>query len=363
MRAEGIAAIPRLRKRTWVLLGFGGVVLTVLFWSALGGPGIVGNVAPDPPPIPNPNGYDDLLEAGREIVQSGTVGSKLDFATADEPTLAAVVQANRDAVARGRAGLAKPFQVPVVYQMDYVTQVLMRDVGSIRAGVGRALNAEGLLAAAQGRVGDAVGSNLDLVHLGGVMCQKVPMIAYLMGIAVESTGMRNLRDLRGKLSAEECGQVIARLQESDRDHERAHEVAMREKQFMAANMRKMGVFATIAMRTSGMYARDTAQVETTLASAEKRQLATRRVLMTELAVQVYRLERGEDPPDLAALVPSILKSVPIDPYSERSLLYRKSGKMGAVYSVGPDGDDDKMAKPLPFKHGDRSDGDFTIDSF
>ena len=43
MTAEGIAAVPRLRKRTWVLLGFGGVVLAVLLWSALGGPGIGGD--------------------------------------------------------------------------------------------------------------------------------------------------------------------------------------------------------------------------------------------------------------------------------------------------------------------------------
>ena len=323
----------------------------------------MGTREPEPPPIPNPNGYDDLLEAGRAIEKSGWVGSKLDFAEVDEPTLAAVVEANRLAIMRARVGLTKAIQVPVVYQMDHVTQVLMRDVGSIRGGVGRALNAEGLLAAAQGRVGDAVRNDLDLVQLGDVMSRRVPMIAYLMGIAVENTGLRNLRDLRRNLSADECRQVIARLQETDRDHERAGEVAMREKQFMAANMQKMGIFVSISMRVSGAYARDVAQIEATLETAEKRQRATRRVLMTELAVQVYRLQYEEDPPDLAALVPSILKSVPIDPYSERPLLYRISGKIGAVYSVGPDGDDDKLAKPLPSKHGERSDGDFTIDSF
>jgi len=363
MTAEAIAAIPRSRRVTWALLGFGGVGLAVLLWSALGGPGIGADLAPDPPPIPVPNGYDDLLEAGRAIEQSGTVGPKLDLTKADEATLLAVVQANRDRVMRARAGLAKEFQVPVVYQMDHVNQVLIPDLGSIRGGVGRALNAEGLLAAAQGRSGDAVRSDLDLVHLGDVMSRQVPMMPYLIGIALENTGLRNLRNLRDKLGAEECRQVIPRLEEIDRDHERAGAVALREKQFMVANMRKMGFFAGMAMRVSGAHARDVAQIETTLASAEKRQLATRRVLMTELALQLYRLERGEDPPDLSVLVPSILKSAPIDPYSGKPLLYRKSGKIGAVYSVGPDLDDDKLAKPLPSKHGDRSDGDFTIDSF
>ena len=87
------------------------------------------------------------------------------------------------------------------------------------------------------------------------------------------------------------------------------------------------------------------------------------MLLTDLALRVYRLEHGEDPPDLATLVPSILKSVPIDPYSEKPLRYVKRGKKGVVFSVGPDRDDDNLARPLPLKHVDISDGDFTIDSF
>ena len=189
------------------------------------------------------------------------------------------------------------------------------------------------------------------------------MIAYLMSVAVQSTGLHNLRDIRGKLSADQCRGIVDRLLEIDRNGERADDVRACETQFMNANLRKMGLLATISMRVSGVHQKGLAQVASSLEMAEKRLNTTRRLLLTDLAIRVYRQEHGEDPPDLSALVPRILKSVPIDPYSEKPLLYQKSGKDGVVYSVGPDRDDDKLTKPLPLKHVDTTDGDFTIDSF
>ena len=129
-RETGARRYPH-RRRTWVLLGFGGVILAALLWSRLGGPGLGDRSAIAT--AAGPNGYDEVLEAGRAIEASGTVGSKLDTAKADEATLIPVVEANREAIARGRKGLDKAFQVPVVYQMDYVMNVLMHDLGTIRA--------------------------------------------------------------------------------------------------------------------------------------------------------------------------------------------------------------------------------------
>ena len=253
--------------------------------------------------------------------------------------------------------------MPVVYHIDYIVGVLMRDVGSIRGGLVRALTAEGRLAALQGRIDDAVACYSDLIRLGEAMSHNVPMMAYLVSIAVESTGLHNLRDLRDKLSPDQCRRVIRLLEEIDGKRERAADVAKSETQFMNANVRKMGFLASISMKVSGVQAKEIAQVTSTARLREKRQNAARRLLLTDLAIRIYRLEHGEDPPDLDALVPSILKSVPIDPYSDKPLLYLKQGKEGAVYSVGPDRDDDRLTKPLPVRHVDTTDGDYTIDSF
>jgi hypothetical protein len=345
------------------LLGLGGVILCAVVWSAIGGPGVGTSPFPQPPTIPDPNGYDDVLEAGRIVVKSGFTGPKLDLAKADEAALVPVVEANREAIALARKGLDKSFQVPVIYHIDYIVDVLSRDVGSIRGGLARGLSAEARLAVFQGRIDDAIRCDVDLIRLGEALGRRVPMLGYMMSIAVESTGLRHLRDVREKLSRDQCRRVIGVLEEVEHNGERAALVAARETQFMSANLKRMGFFAGISMKVSGMYAKEVAQVESTLASLEKRQNAARRLLITDLAIRVYRHEYGSDPPDLNAVVPSILKSVPIDPYSEKPLLYQKRGKDGVVYSVGPDRDDDKLTKPLPLKHADTTDGDYTIDSF
>jgi hypothetical protein len=345
------------------LLGLGGVILCALLWSALGGPGLGTGPPPQPPPIPDPNGYDDVLEAGRAIEQSGTVGAKLGLTKADAAVLEPVVAANREAIDRARRGLDKAFQVPVVYHMDYIMNVLSRDVGSIRGGLARGLSAEGRLAVFQGRIDDAVRSDIDLIRLGAALSRRVPMIAYMMGIAVEGTGLRHLRDIREKLSPEQSRRVIGLLESGDGNRVRAAEVATCETQFMNANVRKMGFLASISMRVSGIQAKQIAQATSILDNTEKRQNAARRLLLTDLAIRVYRKEHGSDPADLNALVPSILKSVPMDPYTDRPLGYQKRGKDGIVYSFGPDRDDDMLTKPLPVKHLDKTDGDYTIDSF
>ena len=157
--------------------------------------------------------------------------------------------------------------------------------------------------------------------------------------------------------------MIALLEETDRNRELAADVMLRETRFMNGNLKKMGFFAGLAMRVSGVQAKTVAQATTSLETSEQRQNAARRLLLTDLALRVYRQAHGEDPPDLNALVPSILTSVPLDPFSDKPLRYQKRGKDGVVYSVGPDRDDDRLARTLIQRHSPTADGDFTIDSF
>jgi hypothetical protein len=56
-----------------------------------------------------------------------------------------------------------------------------------------------------------------------------------------------------------------------------------------------------------------------------------------VAVERYRLRHGRWPADLAALRPEFLADVPLDPYTDEPLKYRKTGDGIVVYSVGPDG--------------------------
>jgi hypothetical protein len=327
MTSEASAERPRARKRTWVLLGTFAVIVVAVLWSALGGPGVGGGpVSVPPPPIPDRNGYDDVLEAGRKIEQSGLVGPKLDLAKADVAELEPVVEGSREAIAEARKGLEKSFQVPVVYEMNGLIKVTMRDLGSIRAGLVRGMVAQGRLAELQGRVEEAAGCYTDLIRLGEAMSHRVPMIAFQASQAVENNGLYHLRDMRGKLSSDQCRKLIGVLEEIDRTGEPAANVIKYETSFMNANMKQMGFFASIMLRVTGVQAKTAGQVKSSVNYSTQRQDAARRVLLADLALRLYRQEHGEAPPDLNALVPGILQSVPIDPYTGQPLRYQKRGK-------------------------------------
>jgi hypothetical protein len=64
-----------------------------------------------------------------------------------------------------------------------------------------------------------------------------------------------------------------------------------------------------------------------------------RCALTALALERYRLARGEWPKALADLVPAHLGKVPTDPYDGKPLRFRRLADGVLVYSVGPDGVD------------------------
>lgn len=65
------------------------------------------------------------------------------------------------------------------------------------------------------------------------------------------------------------------------------------------------------------------------------------LLMTALALRVYRLEKGAYPQKLNALVPSYLQAIPTDPYGAgEALRYQKKGADYKLWSIGTDGKDD-----------------------
>ncbi len=69
-------------------------------------------------------------------------------------------------------------------------------------------------------------------------------------------------------------------------------------------------------------------------------IAQIRAAETALAVERYRLKHNMLPDSLEQLVPEFLESVPIDPFDEKPLKYRKDGASFYVYSIGHNLTDD-----------------------
>lgn len=70
-----------------------------------------------------------------------------------------------------------------------------------------------------------------------------------------------------------------------------------------------------------------------------------------LAVERYRLAHGALPETLRDLVPRYIPDVPLDPFDGKPLRYKRLERGYAVYSVGPDGNDDGGTEPLPAVKG------------
>ena len=136
---------PRIRKRTWLLLSLGAVILVAVVWSARRGLGCrtpVAGTAADPR-------TERLRRCARGRARDREIRTgraKLDLAKADQPALEPVVQGLANAHRPGRKGLEKQFQVPVIYEMNQMMNVLRKTWARFEAALVRAMVAQGRLA-------------------------------------------------------------------------------------------------------------------------------------------------------------------------------------------------------------------------
>ena len=72
----------------------------------------------------------------------------------------------------------------------------------------------------------------------------------------------------------------------------------------------------------------------------------RQMTLSAFALKRCQLRRGNYPPELAALVPEFIPSVPRDPVNGKPLRYQLAGKTYLLYSIGDDGVDNG-GDPLP----------------
>ena len=79
---------------------------------------------------------------------------------------------------------------------------------------------------------------------------------------------------------------------------------------------------------------------------ELRTVVERDLTLLEAAFLKYRADRHKDPRSLEDLTESYLTKVPEDPFSGKPYLFEVTGDGYAIYSVGPDGKDDKGRSPL-----------------
>ena len=278
--------------------------------------------------LPNPNGYDDFLNAAALL--TGDLGNA---SALDHDGLRALVSTNAEALRLLRLGLSRSCSVPTDSAMRNV-QGLMNDLANLKSLV-RLLAQEGRLAEMDGRYADAAHSYLDAIHFGNEISRGGFIINRLVGIACEAIGDSPLAKLVQKLKRDEARSVLTELEKIDSAGITWDEVRRNEKRFAQYQLGKGFNPITWAMaRWQSWRAVQKAEMR------HKRIIAHVRLLIGELAVRCYQSEPGRVPARLDELVPNYLATVPLDPFSGHPLVYRPQGTNWLLYSVGEDGVDD-----------------------
>jgi len=101
-----------------------------------------------------------------------------------------------------------------------------------------------------------------------------------------------------------------------------------------------------SLRIAGMFTHVSYGIEWWVRDAAKAE-AESEVYTTAMALELFKKKTGNYPGDLAELVPKTLARAPVDPFSAGPLIYRPTETGYILYSVGPNGKDDRGQSSNP----------------
>lgn len=168
-----------MKRKRWVAVN-AGVAGFLLVGGAVGVYVLTRPIALDEPPLPVPNGYDDLLEAGKLVR-----GPVPDLQKASPEELQAFVERNPDVLERARIGLERECRVPLVESPQYVNAAMNRS--RAMRNLTRLFIAEGsVFEAADEQASAAAASYADAVRLGAKIAPGGLLTEILTGYACEA---------------------------------------------------------------------------------------------------------------------------------------------------------------------------------
>ena len=302
--------------------------------------------APKSRPLPNPNGYDDFVKAGGLI--TGDPGSWSDLG---EEQLRQLVMTNSEALDLLRVGLKRESRAPTEAIVTNFT-AHMTDLTVFKR-LGQMLAAAGRVAELEGRYTDAAGCYVDAIELGNDLCRGGVLITLLVGNAVERIGGAQLVRVLPRLSCDEIRELIQRLDKIDRERETWDEAMQAENRFMRVEARK--VRNPLALVAAWWQGRATKR---SVKNKHDKVIVQLRLMKLEMALCCYREKHGAAPQRLGQV--ELANPVPVDPFTQKPIIYRAQGTNWLLYSIGMDGVDDG-GKPVT-RGSANATGDLFFDS-
>jgi hypothetical protein len=280
------------------------------------------------PPLPNPNGYDDLVKAGK-LINSGVN----DFPALSETELRNLVMTNAEALRLCRVGLSRTCSVPTEVMITNFSG-MMPDLPDLKR-LAQLLAAEGRLAEMEHRRGDAAHSYAEALQLGNDISRGGLLIHRLVGIAIQAIGGTRLAKIIPELDSSEARPARQLLDDVDNRGVTWEEIQHNEKLFCRHELRKLPSFVSAIVNWWS-----SRSVKERTRERHNAAVAHIRLMLLELGVRCYTAENNRAPAALQDLVPRYLSHVPGDPFTRQAFVYKPQQTNWVLYSVGPDGVDD-----------------------
>ena len=323
--------------------GASATLLVVLLLTAAPSVYVLGELlTPDRIPIatlPDPNGFDDFVAAGR---------------MADAMNAGAGVDEVAKAIGRGRQGLARQSVVP----LDYANgETILQHVQLVR-NLSRLFDAEGQRAKMNGAFEESVNAHVDNVRLGTASRRGGLIVDGLVGVAITGVGASGLFNIREDLTATQCLAVIQQLTTLETDREPYAAMEARDRVWAQHAMGWYGRLHQVLDSMAG--ARSDGMYKPTF----NREAAIQRLIIAHLALQAYRAEHGRLPSTWDEVTAEGLPELMTDPWSRdgETLQYRRTDDGYLLYSVGPNEVDNGGSPPKGEFTAVFETGDFSLEA-
>jgi hypothetical protein len=272
----------------------------LLFWDA--------EPLPPVPPLPNPNGYEDLVKAGNLI--SNDFGDYDEFSATE---LRELTDKEAEAFQLARTGLQQECRVPLDYSATSSAQL---DQLAALKRLAQAFAARGRLAEMDKRPADAIQSDLDMIRLANESARGGVIMDQLVGIAIEAISVRQMEKLVDQLDAKSCRATAATLETLDAKRQTWDQVMQQERDWSRRTF--PGIRYELARL---MFRNSLIQVYQSTEQTFENQQGKTHQLIIDLAARAYELDKGHPPANLADLVPDYLKTIPQDPFTGTNMVY------------------------------------------
>ena len=398
---EKYSKLDRQRRTAFItiVILIVGVVAMGYWWMSLSAlPKIVIPINP----LPEVNAFDTFSRAGvmlqddskvsfaTQKTHTGRDPNDRNYTLAEKEEL---LKDNEPALDLFREGLKQEYMTPSYQKMDALFPYLTND-----RKIARLLTLEAQVREARGDWKGALQSHLDAIEAGNSIKKGGEIIHSHVGVACQAIGQRGAYRLFDHLSQAESKSAVARLIKIDKEDYPMSETFLQEKYFGQAGMmdifqhhssyqevvkllgdggsgtdsklQAVRFFFTDRKRILTQYGKymDVVSANATAPYAShplvpvlpndpflqmllpvtsqarfpaERISVANKLLIVGLALKIYKDQHRQYPSKLTELVPSILTSLPNDPFALSGTFQYRLDKSGYVlYSVGPDGKDD-----------------------